>query len=228
MIKNAIQKRKENNQKLQHKYNKSFTFTPKITKTNIKTRNSKKISKNNSIKTNITEQKELTPIKYVNHKYDYVTSIYKNDGNLLKRIKEQNEKKIKKYEKIKIENDNEKLEECTFKPDMSKTFNKNLSFNKTYKKSNTNNINDKNKDNKSFTYVDFYQHKKNKGNSKTKNKLNKTNKSHIEDKKKDIEKIGSLTPIIISKKIKKTNTSNKNNENDSFSIIHKLILDNKP
>ena len=159
----------------------------------------------------------------MNHKFDYVTSIYKNDSDLLKRIKEQNEKKKKKYEQLKIESDNEKLEECTFKPDMSKTFNKKLSYNRKYKTTN-NNSHKKDKDNKSFTYVEFYQYKKNKGNSNIKNK----NKGHTENKNKEIEKIGSLTPIIIPKKITKTNSINKNNENDSFSIIHKLILENKP
>ena len=220
MIYNSVQKKIENNKKLQYKYNKSFTFTPNIQKT--KSKDFGNISKQNSIKKNITEKKELTPIKYVNHKFDYVTSIYKNDNDLLKRIKEQNEKKKKKFEQLKIESDNEKLEECTFKPDMSKTFKKKLSYNKKHKTND--NSHKKDKDNKSFTYVEFYQYKKNKGNSNLKNK----DKGHTENKNKEIEKIGSLTPIVIPKKIKKTNSINKNNENDSFSIIHKLILENKP
>ena len=223
MIYNSINKRKENNKNLQIKYNKSFTFTPNINISKINKKNIKKISKKNSIN-NKSEKKESTPIKYVNHKYDYITSIYKNDEELLKRIKEQNEKKIKKYEKLKTESDNEKLEGCTFKPDMSKTFNKSLSYNKKIKKENNikydKNINNINKDNKTFTYVDFYQYKKNIENNKKKNN---------NEKVKDINKIGSLTPIIIPKNIKKTNIiKNKNHDNNSFSIIHKLIHDNKP
>ena len=116
------------------------------------------------------------------------------------------------------------MEGCTFKPDMSKTFNKSLSYNKKIKKENNikydKNINNINKDNKTFTYVDFYQYKKNIENNKKKNN---------NEKVKDINKIGSLTPIIIPKNIKKTNIiKNKNHDNNSFSIIHKLIHDNKP
>ena len=223
MIYNSINKKKENNKNLQIKYNKSFTFIPNINISKINKKNINKISKENSIN-NRSDKKELTPIKYVNHKYDYITSIYKNDEEILKIIKEQNEKKIKKYEKLKTESDNEKMEGCTFKPDMSKTYNKNLSYNKKIKKENNikydKNNNIVNKDNKTFTYVDFYQYKKNIENNKK--KINN-------EKVKDINKIGSLTPIIISKNIKKTNTiKNKNHENNSFSIIHKLIYDNKP
>ena len=170
----------------------------------------------------------MAPIKYINHKFDYVKSIYRNDSQLFKRIKEQSEKKIKKQEILKTEYDNEKLIGCTFKPDMSKTSHKNLSYTKKCKKENMNNNNNKNSinenNNKNFTYIDFYQYKKN-----IQNKLNKDNKENKENKNKDIEKIGSLTPIIIPKKLKKTNTMNKNNnDKNNFLIIHKLLLDNKP
>ena len=199
MLYNAMQEKKEKNKKLIMKYNNSFSFNPNINKYKNKNKDSakkkaltKKSSRNN-INKNDNKNKELTPIKFKNHKYDYVKSIYRNDSELFKRIKEQSEKKIKKYEKLKTEYDNEKLVGCTFKPDMSKTHNKNLSYIIKFNKDGNNKINIRNKssnekDNKSFTYVDFYRFKR----------FSKT-KMIKKSKNKDIERIGSLTPIIISK-----------------------------
>jgi hypothetical protein len=222
LIYNSLPKRNENKKNLKLKYVKSLTFTPNKNKYNKKEK-----TKNNKNEKN----KEVTPIKYINHKFDYVKSIYKNDNELFKRIKEQNEKKNKKYEKLKTEYENEKLEGCTFKPDMSKTYHKNLSYIKLKNENKIKNnkkeeSNKDNKDNKNFTYVDFYQYKKKKENkSRNKNKDNKDNK----DKDIDKEKIGSLTPIIIPKKLKNETTVNKrNNNNNSFLVMHKLLLDNKP
>ena len=230
MLYDTMKLRKEKNNILILKHNKSFSFNPNINKyknkdnkdLTMKKALTKKNSKNN---VNENKNKELTPVKYINHKFDYVKSIYKNDGELFKRIKEQSEKKVKKYEKLKTEYDKEKLEGCTFKPDMSKTYYKNLSYIDKYNKENTNkknkrknkNDNSNEKDNKNFTYVDFYQYKK------------KAKKNDKKNKSKDIEKIGSLSPIVISKKITKNISSDKlTNDNDNFLIMHKLLLHNKP
>ena len=227
MLYNALKIRKEIKDNIIMKHNKSFSFNPNINKYKYKSKDltikkalEKKCIKNNKNENN--NNKELTPVKYKNHQYDYVKSIYRNDSELLKRIKEQSEKKIKKYEKLKTEYENEKLEGCTFKPDMSKTQNKSLSYVKKYNKDGiNNNYIDNNscnkKDNKNFTYVDFYQFKK-----------NNRNKGDKKNKIKDIERIGSLTPIIISKQLTKDNSSKKLSNNKNKLIMHKLLLDNKP
>ena len=221
LIYESIEKKKENNKNLKLKYNQSFSFTPNINKQN-KIYNKKSIKRSKTKKNESYNKKEiskdLTPIKYVNHKFDYVKSIYKNDNELFKRIKEQSEKKIKKYEKLKIENDIEKMEGCTFKPDMSKTYHKNLSYSKNKNTKKRVDIKNNDNQNKNFTYTDFYQYKKNK---------QKINKKHFENiNNKDIRKVGSLTPIIISKKLKDINSQNKRKDkNDNFLALHKLVLD---
>ena len=221
LIYESIEKKKENNKNLKLKYNQSFSFTPNINKQN-KIYNKKSIKRSKTKKNESYNKKEiskdLTPIKYVNHKFDYVKSIYKNDNELFKRIKEQSEKKIKKYEKLKIENDIEKMEGCTFKPDMSKTYHKNLSYSKNKNTKKRVDIKNNDNQNKNFTYTDFYQYKKNK---------QKINKKYFENiNNKDIRKVGSLTPIIISKKLKDINSQNKRKDkNDNFLALHKLVLD---
>ena len=145
------------------KYSKTFSFTPNINKNN---KIYKKLTSDyNMIKNRfkIETNKELTPVKYVNHRFDHVKSIYKNDGGLFKRIKEQNQKKIEKVEKLKIENEYKEMEGCTFKPDMSmsKTRNKSPSASKYLRNnSNKNPIHNEEKKNKDFRYIDFYEYKK--------------------------------------------------------------------
>ena len=227
MLYNTLKIRKEKKDNIILKHNKSFSFNPNINKYKYKNKDLtiKKTLTKKSIKNNKNENnnnKELTPVKYKNHQYDYVKSIYRNDNELLKRIKEQSEKKIKKYEKLKNEYENEKLEGCTFKPDISKTHNKSLNYVTKYNKdrNNKNNIGNNSyneKDNKNFTYMDFYQFKK-----------NNRNKDDKKNKIKDIDRIGSLTPIIISKQLTKNNSSKKLNNNKNKLIMHKLLLDNNP
>ena len=159
IISNSAGKNSKNHQL---KYSKTFTFTPNINKNN---KIYKKLTSDNKIKNKfkIETNKELTPVKYVNHHFDYVKSIYKNDGGLFKRIKEQNKKKIEKVEKLKIESENKEMEGCTFKPDMSisKTRKKNYSASKYFRNnSNKNAIHDEDKKNKAFSYIDFYEYKK--------------------------------------------------------------------
>ena len=159
------------------------------------------------------EECKYTPIKYVNHKYDYIKSLYRNDGRLLERIKEQTDKKLKKYEKIKTEQNNEKLIQCTFKPDISKTPIKNIYHrNSKYK---FNMVNNKTEiDNKNLSYVDFYQYKKNKekmkksGKEKNKEKGKSLNLKHNQKK---------LTEIKTDKKIRSYKDKN-------FIEFHQLII----
>lgn len=161
IINNSTDKNIKN---LKLKYSKTFSFTPNINKNNRQIY--KKLTSDNKLKKNkykFDTNKELTPVKYVNHHFDYVKSIYKNDGELFKRIKEQNQKKIEKVEKLKIESENKEMKGCTFKPDMSmsKTRNKNYSASKYYRNNrNKNHIHDEEKKHRSFTYIDFYQYKK--------------------------------------------------------------------
>ena len=137
------------------------------TEFNLKNKNktpnrSTNISSKYLIKTKIKKEKDkeeknectYTPIKYINHKYDYITSLYKNDKFLMKRIKDKMNNNSKKYQKIKEEQNKEILDQCTFKPIINKT--------KAY-------LNKNNKikhyltetDNKNMTYIDFYTYKKN-------------------------------------------------------------------
>ena len=186
MVYKNIKNKKGKNKNIKLKYNKSFSFSQNLNNKSKKSFERAKSykSKNNKQQQN-KENKDLAPIKYINHKFDYITSIYKNDKNLFKRIKEQNDKKIKKIEKLKTEYDNEKLEGCTFKPDMNKSYYKSLSYIKNYKNE-INRIKNESNNEKLHTYVDFYQYKKNSENKKNKNK--------------DMGEIGSLTPVIISTK----------------------------
>ena len=189
MIYKTIKNKNEKYNNLKLKYNKSFSFSPKI---NNQGKIDKERPKSYKMKNNKNEKKEnkdLKPLKYINHKFDYITSIYKNDKELFKRIKEQNDKKTKKFEKLKTEYENQKLEGCTFKPDMNQSYHKSLSYIKKYKNEliKINKIPNNEQEPKK-TYVDFYQFKKNIQKKKNNNK--------------DIEKIGSLTPILISKKNK--------------------------
>ena len=195
MIYKTIKNKNEKYNNLKLKYNKSFSFSPKI---NNQGKIDKERPKSYKMKNNKNEKKEnkdLKPLKYINHKFDYITSIYKNDKELFKRIKEQNDKKTKKFEKLKTEYENQKLEGCTFKPDMNQSYHKSLSYIKKYKNEliKINKI-PNNEQEPRKTYVDFYQFKKNIQKKKNNNK--------------DIEKIGSLTPILISKKISKKNSIN--------------------
>ena len=60
--------------------------------------------------------------KYVNHKYDYVVSKYFFDNDLIKRIDDNRNKKIINNLKKKEEKEMEELKECTFTPQINKSF----------------------------------------------------------------------------------------------------------
>ena len=176
---------------------------------------SKNLTKS-KIKNKAKEEKtEYTPIKYINHKYDYIKSLYKNDKFLMKRIKEQTNKNNKKYEKIKEEQNKEILDQCTFKPIINKTsskayLNKIIKLNKDNK---TKKYNLTETDNKNLSYIDFYRYKKN----LEKKRNNKKGKSQNINK--------SLTLKEIPKKLKTTKSDKKKNLNkNKFLEFHQLII----
>ena len=191
------------------KYNKIKTeFNINIKNKNKTPNRSTNISSKYLIKTKIKKEKDkeeknectYTPIKYINHKYDYITSLYKNDKFLMKRIKDKMNNNSKKYQKIKEEQNKEILDQCTFKPIINKT--------KAY-------LNKNNKikhyltetDNKNMTYIDFYTYKKN----MEKKQNNKREKSQITLKENP-------------KKLKKTKSDKKKNLNNKFLEFHQLII----
>ena len=147
----------------------------------------------------------------MNHKYDYVQSLYKNDDQLLERIKDQTDKKLKKYERIKTEQSNEELEECTFKPDINKTINKNKKQ-RNYKSKLIGELIRKDNENKNLTYLEFYQYKIH---------MEKINK---EKNEKEIKK--SLTLNKFPKRLneKKSEKKVKNSNNKKFLQFHQLII----
>ena len=187
-----------------------------INKTSVSSKISTKyLIKSNKLKRVKTEKQEysFTPIKYVNHKYDYVKSLYKNDDQLLERIKEQTNKKLKKYQRIKTEQNNEELEQCTFKPDIHRSMIKSIKQGK-YNSKLDGEIIKKENDNKNFSYLEFYQYKMNR---------ERTNKEGNE-KEKEIKK--SLTLNKIPKRLKemKSEKKVKNSNNKKFLQFHQLII----
>ena len=161
------------------------------------------------------EKTEYTPIKYINHKYDYIKSLYKNDKFLMKRIKEQTNKNNKKYEKIKEEQNKEILDQCTFKPIINKTSSK-AYLNKMIKLNKGNKVkyNLTETNNKNLSYIDFYRYKKN----LEKKRNNKKGKSQNINK--------SLTLKEIPKKLKKIKSDKKKNLNkNKFLEFHQLIIE---
>ena len=160
------------------------------------------------------EKPEYTPIKYINHKYDYIKSLYKNDKFLMKRIKDQTNKNNKKYEKIKAEQNKEILNQCTFKPIINKTSSK-AYLNKIIKinKNNNDKYNLTETNNKNLSYIDFYRYKKNIEKKRNNNK----------GKSPNINK--SITLKEIPKKLKKTKSDKKKNLNkNKFLEFHQLII----
>ena len=169
---------------------------------------------NKTMKLNKKEKVDFTPKKYINHKYDYIKSSYKNDEHLLERIKEQRKKQINKYKKIKEEENNELLFQCTFKPDISKTTNSNNIYQGRKKLKLTKvNINTEN-DSKNSSYVDFYQYKMNQ------KRRNKTEKEKI----KKNERLLNIKQS--PKKIKEIKSDKKvrNINNKQFLEFHQLII----
>ena len=205
-----------------------------ITRDKDRGNNNKKNDKFNKSKKKYTNTKDILLNKnhskdINNHSFNHFKKIQNsNSNNRLKNIDDiyysniniknnkiprfkKYEKKLKKYEQIKTEQNIEKLKECTFKPDMSKTINRNLSYNK--KHITTNNDND---NNKSFNYVDFYQYKKSKENKKE-NKIKKSNEKNILIKKNVNNKKLKLKEI-------KNDTDIKTSNNKKFLEFHSLII----
>ena len=197
-----IKKNNNNNKKRKIDIKSLSTTSTKVSK--------KCLNKNKKEK---KEEYNYTPIKYVNHKYDYVKSLYRNDEHLLERIKEQTDKKLKKYEQIKTEQNKEKLEQCTFKPDISKSSNKNINHGNSKYKLNKSKIKTE-IDNKNSSYVEFYQYKK-----------NKEKKSKMRKEKKE-ENIKSIILNNNSKKLKEIKSDKKirNFHDKKFLEFHQLIV----
>ena len=131
----------------------------------------------------------------------------------MERIKEQTNKKLKKYQRIKTEQNNEELEQCTFKPDIHKSMIKSIKQGK-YNSKLDGEIIKKENDNKNFSYLEFYQYKMNR---------ERTNKEGNE-KEKEIKK--SLTLNKIPKRLKemKSEKKIKNSNNKKFLQFHQLII----
>ena len=207
---NLIKKRKNKNKKynkLQTEFNINIKNKNKNKTPNRSTNISSKYLIKSKIKKKEKEEKNeytYTPIKYINHKYDYIKSLYKNDKFLMKRIKDKMNKNNKKYEKIKEEQNKEILDQCTFKPNINRTSSK-----AHYNRNNKIKYNLTETNNKNLTYIDFYQYKKNMAKKRGKNQI--INKS--------------LTLKENPKKLTKTKSDKKKNLNkNKFLEFHQLII----
>ena len=133
MVYDQIKKIKDKKNDLFLMYNKKYTFIPLINKKinlkkikNISLKNNHKIQKRKIISLeNENDKVNKNNHKYINHQYDNVKSTYKNDKELMTRIKEENKKKKNKIDIMRKEQENSKFENYTFKPDIIKN---NLSF----------------------------------------------------------------------------------------------------
>ena len=176
LVYDSVKKMKEKNNNLFLMYNTQYSFIPTINKNiNYKRNNSNNNKINNYINKSkkkdrnkieeIKDKSNKTQYKYVNHQYDNITSNYKNDKELMNRIKEENKKRTKRLDNMRRDQENEDNECCTFKPDIQK--------NNTYYINKLNNIKYNyynNKDsNRELSYVDYYNKKKG-----FKNKLNRS------------------------------------------------------
>ena len=153
-----MKKIQERNNHLKLIYNTKYTFIPCINKNTRKIINNKNNIINNlynykqkKSKENNNDIKEKIIIeKYINHNYDNIKSNYKNDNELMNRLKEENINRMQKIDNIRQDQENEIYEIYTFKP----VINKNSNINNFH-----NSINyfyNKNPD----SYVDYYNKKK--------------------------------------------------------------------
>jgi len=158
LVYDSIKKIQEKNNHLKLIYNTQYTFIPCINKNTKKIINNKNNNINNlyyykqkKTKENNNDIKEKINIeKYINHQYDNIKSNYKNDNELMNRLKEENIKRMQKIDNIRQDQENEIYEIYTFKP----VINKNNNINNFH-----NSINyfyNKNPD----SYVDYYNKKK--------------------------------------------------------------------
>ena len=131
LVYDQIKKMEAKNNNLFLMYNNQFSFIPMINKNinikKIKNPGVKLIPKNN--KRNINTYKNENDIKsnkkYINHQYDNVKSQYKNDKELMTRIKEENRRRKKRIDNMRKEQESSQFEGYTFKPDINKN---NLSY----------------------------------------------------------------------------------------------------
>jgi hypothetical protein len=131
MVYDQIKKMEAKNNNLFLMYNNQFSFIPMINKNinikKIKNPVIKHIPKN--IKRNINTDKNENDIKrnqkYINHQYDNIKSNYKNDKELMTRIKEENKRRKKRIDNMRKERESSQFEGYTFKPDINKN---NLSY----------------------------------------------------------------------------------------------------
>ena len=100
------------------------------------------------------DNKKKMKYKYINHEYDNIKSIYKNDNELMNRINKENKKRKKRINNMRKEQENEDYDSCTFKPYLNKKYN--LYYINFNKNNNNYNVNI----NKEMTYVDFYKKKR--------------------------------------------------------------------
>ena len=158
LVYDSMKKIQERNNHLKLIYNTKYTFIPCINKNTRKIINNKNNIINNlynykqkKSKENNNDIKEKIIIeKYINHNYDNIKSNYKNDNELMNRLKEENINRMKKIDNIRQDQENEIYEVYTFKP----VINKNSNINNFH-----NSINyfyNKNPD----SYVDYYNKKK--------------------------------------------------------------------
>ena len=127
-----IKKMEIKNNNLFTMYNNKYTFIPLVNKKrsikNIKKYELKNVPKfkKRIIISHKNENDTQNNQKYINHQYDNVKSIYKNDKELMRRIKEENIKKTKRVDIMRKEQENNNFERYTFKPDINRNNLRNL------------------------------------------------------------------------------------------------------
>ena len=161
MVYEQIKKMNTKNNNLFLMYNNQFSFIPTINKKiNIKKQeifqNVPKFQKRN-INTYKNDINTKDTQKYINHQYDNVKSNYKNDKELMARIKEENRKRKKRIDIMRKEQENSKFEGYTFKPDINKN---NLSYMDNFY-SNMNNLYYNKQFDRELSYTDNYNRKRN-------------------------------------------------------------------
>ena len=131
MVYDQIKKMQVKNNNLYLMYNNKYSFIPMINKKvnlkktrKIELKTVPKIQKRKII-SHKNDNKSNNNYKYINHNYDNVNSIYKNDEELMSRLKEENKKRQNKVDILRKEQENKTFEGYTFKPDINKN---NLSY----------------------------------------------------------------------------------------------------
>ena len=131
MVYDQIKKMQVKNNNLYLMYNNKYSFIPMINK-KVNLKKIRKIElktvpkiKKRKIISHKNDNESNNNYKYINHNYDNVNSIYKNDEELMSRLKEENKKRQNKVDILRKEQENKTFEGYTFKPDINKN---NLSY----------------------------------------------------------------------------------------------------